>query len=198
MDSFLTARTVAIGASGSEGFTDLKDLLAIWPPAMNAVIVAVLHRPSDRQSFLREVLQRTSRVPVVVAENGDRLCRGVCYIGKPDQPITVGPGRHALLLDGKGDRFRNRTIDLLFRSVAHDARAAAVGVVLSGALDDGSRGLAAIREAGGITMVLDPHDKPRGMQRNAIDYDGPISFVGNLPALAWALSRLTMTDNATG
>jgi hypothetical protein len=36
------------------------------------------------------------------------------------------------------------------------------------------------------------------MQRNAIDYDGPISFVGNLPALAWALSRLTMTDNATG
>ncbi|MFL9944136.1 chemotaxis protein CheB [Paraburkholderia graminis] len=194
MDCTLTARIVAIGASGSQGLEDLRNLLAIWPVEMNAVIVVVLHRPSDQQSFLSEVLQKRSRVPVVVADDGNPLHRGVCYMGKPNRPITLGSGRRAVLVDGAGNRFRNRTIDLLFKSVAHEAGAAAVGVILSGALDDGSRGLAAIHDAGGITMVLDPDDKPRGMQRNAIDYDGPISFVGNLPELARALSSLATAD----
>jgi two-component system chemotaxis response regulator CheB len=194
MDCTLTARIVAIGASGSQGLEDLRNLLAIWPVTMNAVIAAVLHRPCDQQSFLREVLQKKSRVPIAVAGDGDPLYRGVCYIGKPDRPITVGAGRRAVLLDGAGNRFRNRTIGLLFKSVAHEAGAAAVGVILSGALDDGSRGLAAMHDVGGTTMVLDPDDKPRGMQRNAIDYDGPISFVGNLPELARALSSLATAD----
>jgi chemotaxis response regulator CheB len=59
-----------------------------------------------------------------------------------------------------------------------------IGVVLSGSLDDGSRGLAAIHKARGLTMVLDPGHKPRGMQQNAIDFDGPISFIGTAREIA--------------
>lgn len=63
-----------------------------------------------------------------------------------------------------------------------------IGVVLSGSLDDGSRGLAAIHEAGGLTMVLTPDPKPyRGMPRNAINYDGPVDVIGSPRVIAAAI-----------
>jgi two-component system chemotaxis response regulator CheB len=64
-----------------------------------------------------------------------------------------------------------------------------IGVILSGSLDDGSRGLAAIHEARGPTMVLDPGTKPRGMQQDAIDFDGPINFVGTSKEIAKMIGR---------
>jgi len=67
----------------------------------------------------------------------------------------------------------------------------ATGIVLSGSLDDGSRGPAAIHDAGGLTMVLDPGSKPRGMQQNAIDFDGPISFVGTSEEIAALLTEIS-------
>ena len=62
-------------------------------------------------------------------------------------------------------------------------------VVLSGSLADGSRGLAAIHAAGGLTMVLDPGNKPRGMQQNAIDYDGSISLIGSPEEIAASINQ---------
>jgi two-component system chemotaxis response regulator CheB len=60
-----------------------------------------------------------------------------------------------------------------------------IGVVLSGSLDDSSRGLAAIQEAGGLTMVLTPSGPPqRGMPENAISYDGPIDLIGTPERIA--------------
>jgi two-component system chemotaxis response regulator CheB len=69
---------------------------------------------------------------------------------------------------------------LLFTSIAKYAGKRMIGVVLSGSLDDGSRGLAAIHEAGGLSMVLTPAAPPqRGMPENAISYDGPIDLIGD-------------------
>ena len=79
----------------------------------------------------------------------------------------------ASLTDGIDTNTRNRTIDLLLDSVALHALERAVGIVFSGSLDDGSRGLAAIHAAGGVTMVLNLGRKPVGMQQHAIEYDGP-------------------------
>jgi len=65
-----------------------------------------------------------------------------------------------------------------------------IGVVLSGALDDGSRGLAAIHEAGGLTIVLTPGRSPeRGMPENAISYDGPIDLIGDPLQIAEGICR---------
>ena len=93
----------------------------------------------------------------------------------------------AHLHPGAGHRLRGRTIDVLFKSLATHAGTRATGIVLSGLLDDGSRGLAAIHAAGGFTVVLDPGGKSRGMQQNAIDYDGPISLVGTAEEIAAAI-----------
>jgi two-component system chemotaxis response regulator CheB len=76
-------------------------------------------------------------------------------------------------------------VDLLFTSVAARAGKRMIGVVLSGALHDGSRGLAAIHHAGVLTMVLASGRSPqRGIPENAISYDGPIDLIGDLRCIA--------------
>jgi chemotaxis response regulator CheB len=102
------------------------------------------------------------------------------------------------LLDDPTNGYRNRTIDALFRSVAAHAGSEMIGVVLSGSLDDGSRGLAAIKAAGGTSMVLTPNRRGRkGMPENAINYDGPIDKIGTPEQIAVEIRHL-LAQRSTG
>jgi two-component system chemotaxis response regulator CheB len=149
------------------------------PNPLAAIVLVVLHRPWDRLSHLRDILARASHLPVDIAEDGDRLQLGTCYIGEPAEHLTLAARSRVHLLDDPINSYRNRTIDPLFRSVAAHAGSRMVGVVPSGSLDDGSRGLAAIKAAGGTTMVLTPHRSGgRGVPENAMNYDGPIDKIG--------------------
>lgn len=185
---------VAIGASGGEGLNDIKALLDGLPHPISAVVMVVLHRPSEKLSALRAVLARGCDMPVIVASEAEKLVPGNCYIGEPNGHLTLFARNSAHLVPGGGNRLRNRTIDALFTSLARHAAPQIVGVILSGSLDDGSRGLAAIHAARGLTMVLDPGSKPRGMQQNAIDYDGPISYIGNAAEIAAAIAVVIAHD----
>jgi two-component system chemotaxis response regulator CheB len=176
---------VAIGASGGEGLDDLKALLAALPADLPAVVLVVLHRPSDRLSHLKQVLSRVSQMPVLVAEEGERFRIRSCYIGEPDDHLSLAAKSNVRLVEGAQDKHRNRTVDILFNSVAAHARERAIGVVLSGSLDDGSRGLAAIAHAGGTTMVLTRHGVAEyGMPENAAAYNGPIHVLGSATIIA--------------
>ncbi len=175
---------IAIGASGGEGLHDIENLLSHLPATLGAIVMVVLHRPSDRVSSLRNVLARHSNIPIVIAGEAERLEPGVCYIGEPDKHLTLVDTYLAHLVPGTAHLHRNRTIDVLFQSLALHAGPRAIGIILSGALDDGSRGMAAIHAAKGLTFVLDPGHKPTGMQQNAIDFDGAISFIGTSEQIA--------------
>lgn len=176
---------VAIGASGGEGLTDIRDLLAALPVSLPAVVLVVLHRPSDQISHLREVLSRSSQMPVLVAQQDDQFRAGCCYVGEPNAHLTLARKSNVRLVEGADDKHRNRTIDILFNSVAAHARARGIGVVLSGSLSDGSRGLAAIAHAGGVSMVLTKGGiAERGMPENAVAYDGPIDVLGSAATIA--------------
>ena len=182
---------IAIGASGSEGMTDMVMLLRLLPKPVHAVVLAVLHRPFHKVSYLRDILARDCGMPVVVAEEAERFVPGTCYIGEPDGHLTLATDAQASLVTGQADRLRNRTVDTLFNSVAAFSPGRAIGIILSGSLDDGSRGLAAIRVAQGLTMVLDPSHKSRGMQQNAIEHDGPVDLVGTACMIAEMVGRVT-------
>lgn len=175
---------VAIGASGSEGLDDIRDLLGALPALLDAIVMVVLHRPSDQISHLREVLARSTKLRVLIATETESLVPGTCYIGAPDEHLTLVDTNLAHMVPGEDNRLRNRTVDTLFNSLALHAGNRTIGIVLSGWLSDGSRGLAAIHAEGGLTMVLDPGHKPRGMQQNAIDFDGPISLIGTAAEIA--------------
>jgi two-component system chemotaxis response regulator CheB len=181
---------VAVGASGAEGLRDIKALLTALPASIPAVVLVVLHRPWDMPSNLRAILAHNCPHPVVIAEEGEKFERGTVYIGAPDQHLTLVARSFGESVDDPQRSHGNRTVDLLFRSVATHGRGRMIGVVLSGSLDDGSRGLAAIHEEGGLTMVLTPDLLPRqGMPENAIAYDGPIDTIGSTQVIASAILR---------
>ena len=176
---------VAIGASGAEGLNDICDLLSRLPEELAAVVLVVLHRPSDQVSHLRAVLSRASKMPVLAASDGDRFRTGRCYIGAPDAHLSLAANSNVRLVEGVAHKHRGRTVDILFESVAAHARTRGIGIVLSGSLDDGSRGLAAIADAGGATMVITHHNvAQRGMPMNAIAFDGPVDVVGGAAEIA--------------
>ncbi|WP_434677195.1 chemotaxis protein CheB [Pseudomonas sp. R1-18] len=181
---------VAVGASGDAGLENICSLMSALPADLDAIVMIVLHRPWSEPSQLREVLSRRSAMPVVIASQGDRLAPGTAYIGEPSVHLTLLERRFAFLT-GDPDRLHgNRTVDLLFQSVADCGGSQTIGVVLSGSLDDGSRGLAAIHKAGGTTMVVrSPTKSTNSMPTNAIAYDGPVSVVGSEAELAFAITR---------
>ena len=140
MESAGSPWIVAIGASGSEGLSDIKDVLAFLPPALPAVIMIVLHRGWNRPTNLRDVLACASALPVIIAAEGQYLAVGKVYIGEPAQHLTLAANTFGDLIDDPARDYGGRTVELLFNSVAAHAGKRMIGVVLSGSLDDGSRG----------------------------------------------------------
>ena len=127
---------------------------------------------------------------MLVAKDGERFSAGCCYIGEPNDHLSLAAKSNVRLVEGGQDKHRNRTVDILFHSVAAHARGRGIGVVLSGSLDDGSRGLAAIAHAGGATMVLTKQGVAGpGMPENAEAYDRPIDVLGPSTIIAREIAR---------
>jgi two-component system, chemotaxis family, protein-glutamate methylesterase/glutaminase len=190
---------VAIGASGSTGMLDIRTLLTAMRPNIDAIVLIVLHRSFSYPSELHEILARETGMRVILAKDGEHFERGSCYIGKPAAHLSLAARSFGKLVEDPRASHRNRTIDLLFRSVAAHGGGRVIGVILSGALDDGSRGLAAIHDMGGRTMVLTPSafSTTDGMPENAINYNGPIDFIGWPLEIAAAIHRLVDMKEAT-
>jgi two-component system chemotaxis response regulator CheB len=151
-------------------------------------VLVVLHRPGDQVSYLREVLASKSRMPVVEAIHGQELLVATCYLGQPSDHLEVDELVHAKLLSDPRMTRRGRTIDDLFVSLARHAGPRTIGVVLSGALRDGAKGLAEIKQAGGITLVQSPEDAEfESMPRSAIAHGGIVEVIAPTTELAHAI-----------
>src|SRR5215813_10393048 len=109
---------VAVGASGPEGVNDTEVLLGALPSTLSAAVMVVIHRSWDHQSYLRDALASASALPVVILADGQHLQIGIVYIGEPSQHLTLASNGIGELLDDPSRHYRNRTIDLLFDSVA--------------------------------------------------------------------------------
>lgn len=176
---------VAIGASGPQGLDDIRKLLEELPATIAGVVMVVLHRSWNHPSCLHAILTAATTLPVIVAADGEHLATGTVYIGEPSQHITLRAHGYCGVTDDPDRKHGNRTIDLLFKSVSAHAGPRMIGVILSGSLDDGSRGLAAIHDAGGSTMVRTPSDSRWGdMPKNAISFGSPIDLIGDFRAIA--------------
>jgi two-component system, chemotaxis family, protein-glutamate methylesterase/glutaminase len=183
---------VAIGASAG-GIDALRDLLQEIPAGFSGAILVVVHRPPEFDSRLHEVLGHYSHLPVVLARAGETMKRGVCYVSTPSQHLTLDRNdRFVLLPDGF---YRAHNIDVLFHSLARNAGPRTIGVILSGMQKDGTAGLAAIKEAGGVALVQAPREAAYpDMPRNAILHDGGIDLVAPARLLGRELCRRVGVD----
>jgi two-component system, chemotaxis family, protein-glutamate methylesterase/glutaminase len=174
---------VAVGASAG-GVEALTRVVADLPADLGAPVLIVLHTPPEPRSHLAEILTRAGTLPAAQAQDGDRLEPNRIYVAPPDHHLLVVDGT-LHVVRGPHENGHRPAIDPLFRSAALAFREGAIGVVLSGSLDDGSAGSAAITGLGGSVLVQDPDDAAfPDMPRNAIVADNPHAVlpVGELGA----------------
>jgi two-component system chemotaxis response regulator CheB len=147
---------VAIGASAG-GVEALTQLVARLPADLSAAVLVVLHLAPRTPSVLPRILARHAVVPVLRAEDHLHLQPGTVTVAVPDRHLLVS-GHEVRVVEGPSENGHRPAIDVLFRSVARWWDGRSVGVVLTGALDDGSSGLRAIADAGGLCLVQDPQE----------------------------------------
>src|SRR5262249_51242159 len=144
-------RIVVIGASAG-GVEALMGLVRLLPQDFPAPVLITIHVPANGTSMLPTILTRVGHLPAIHAKNQQPLEGGHIYIAPPDKHLLVKQG---YIMPSRGPRENgNRpAIDPLFRTAARIYGNKVIGIVLSGVLDDGTAGLLAIKERGGITIV---------------------------------------------
>jgi two-component system chemotaxis response regulator CheB len=165
-------RIVVVGASAG-GVEALSAFAKSLPPDLDAAVLVVLHLSATARSVLPQILSRAQTLGATYPKDGQKIQTGRIYVAPPDQHLMVNGERMTL---NRGPRVNGcrPAVDPLFRSAAVHFRDRAIGVILSGSLDDGSEGLRAIREAGGIAIVQSIEDSAfTGMPSSAIQAANP-------------------------
>ena len=158
---------VVIGAS-SGGLEPLMEIVAGLPADIEASLFVVVHVPAQATSQLPHILSRAGRLPAIHAQDGEAILPRHIYVAPPDYHLLLGH-RSLRIVRGPKENNHRPAIDPLFRSAARAHAARTIGIVLSGMLDDGTAGLLAIKERGGIAIVQDPKDALfPAMPRNAL------------------------------
>ena len=160
--------TIGIGASAG-GLEALQTFLSHLPPHHDYAIVIVQHLDPDHDSLLSELLSKCTRTPVQVASDGMTLDGGNVYLIPPGKALTMSDNvLHTMDFDTP--RGRRRPIDRFFETLAADKGANAIAIVMSGTGSDGSVGIRAVKEHGGLVFVQEPEQaKYDGMPRSAIE-----------------------------
>ena len=179
---------VAIGASAG-GLEAFSNLLRALPPEPGIALVFIPHLDPTHESAMVELLARITGMPVLQAAEGMRVAVNSVYVLPPNSDMTIERGILRLVRRG-AERGHHMPIDTFFRSLAEDQSANAVGVILSGTANDGTQGLAAIKNNAGITFAQDANSaKYDGMPSSAIA-SGVVDYVLTPDRIAEELIRI--------
>jgi two-component system, chemotaxis family, protein-glutamate methylesterase/glutaminase len=177
-------RVVVIGASAG-GVESLREVVRQLPADFPAPVLAVLHVPAYQPSSLPGILSSAGPLPASHPDDGTVMKAGHIYVAPPDCHLLVDDDRLVVTKGPRENRFRP-SIDALFRSAAYNYGSRVMGVVLSGALDDGTSGLWTIKRLGGIAIVQKPNDArfesmPLSALANVhVDHELPAGDIGTL------------------
>lgn len=176
---------MVVGASAG-GLGALVELAEKLPADFGAALFVVLHVPEDASSHLAEILGRAGKLPAAAALEGAAIEPGTITVAPPGHHLVLEERRMRVIRGPKVNASRP-SVDVLFHSAARAHGARAIGVVLSGMLQDGTLGLRAIKRRGGIAVVQQDAVHP-GMTTSAI---ANVEVDAVVPAREMA-QRLTM------
>lgn len=175
---------IVVGASAG-GIDAFGKLISTLPEDFQAAIFLVMHIPAHYPSLLPEIFTRLGALPASHPIDGEPIRPGHIYIGLPDHHLQLEEGSIRITQGPKENRHRP-AIDSLFRTAANSYGSRVVGVILTGALYDGTAGLKVVKQHGGIAIVQDPAEAMfKSMPISAIehvdvDYVVPLLEMGSL------------------
>jgi two-component system chemotaxis response regulator CheB len=173
---------IVIGASAG-GVEILSMLLAALPANCPASFFIVMHIPRERPSLLADVFKVRCALPVKEAEDKEPVQPGTVYLAPPDYHLLIDRGPALALSSDEPVHFSRPSIDVLFESAADIYGERLVGLILTGANQDGAAGLAAVGRAGGRTVVQDPDTAAVAYLPQSALLEGPVDFVLTPPLL---------------
>jgi two-component system CheB/CheR fusion protein len=166
---------VGIGASAG-GLKAFELFFSKMPPDSGMAFILIPHLDPSRVSMLPELLRKYTEMPLLQANDGTKVERDTIYIIPPNKKMAINHGT-LVLTEPTEPRGLRLPIDGFFRSLAEDQGSNAIGIILSGTGTDGTMGLKAIKDAGGLTIAQDLLSAEfDGMPRSAID-TGMVDYV---------------------
>ena len=162
-------RCIVVGASAG-GYQVVVDIVSQLPADLRVPVFVVMHMPAYEQSYLAEILTNAGQLSAINPSDGAGIQPGFIYVAPPDHHLLIDDHHIAVKRGPKENGFRP-SIDALFRSAASSYGPGVIGVVLSGALNDGTSGLWSIKQQGGIAVVQDPYEaRYPSMPRSALEH----------------------------
>jgi two-component system chemotaxis response regulator CheB len=186
---------VVIGASAG-GIEALTVLLPALSRELRPPVFIVLHLPRDRPSVLADIFAQKCAVPVREAEDKEMVMPGTVYFAPSDYHLLVDQGPQLALSADDPVHHSRPSVDVLFESAADIYKDRLLGIILTGANEDGASGLAAVHDAGGVTIVQRP-DTARAphMALSALKLR-PADWVLTLNEIAGMLQTLDATSTS--
>jgi len=176
---------VVIGTSAG-GIDALLQLLTALPAGFAWPIIVVIHLSRAEETRLAPALDRRCQLTVKEADNLERLRPGTVYLAPRNYHLLVEEDLRLSLATDAPVSFSRPSVDVLFESAAYVFREKLVGIILTGANADGARGMQAVKQMGGVTIVQDPHTArfsampTMALQAAAIDHVLPLAEIAPL------------------
>jgi two-component system, chemotaxis family, protein-glutamate methylesterase/glutaminase len=183
---------VVIGASAG-AVEALSALLPALPAQYPLPIVIVVHIPPDKKSALVELFRVRCAMQVREAEDKEPISAATIYFAPPDYHLLIEMDKTLSLSSDEPVLFSRPSIDVLFESAADAFGAGLIAIVLTGANQDGAKGLRAVVEAGGAAIIQDPDDAFASAMPLAAINECPSARILSLPKIAVYLQGLGRT-----
>jgi two-component system chemotaxis response regulator CheB len=148
----MTIERIIVAGASAGGVESLMAFSASLPADFGAPVFVVMHIAPNYVSKLPEILSRSGPLPARHPEDGEKFKPGHIYIAPPDHHLLI-EGDRVIVTRGPKENRNRPSVDALFRSAAFHYRERVIGIVLSGALDDGTSGLWNIKRMGGVTIT---------------------------------------------
>jgi len=192
----MATRDVVVIGTSAGGIEALQQVARGLPAGLPASVLVVIHVPPRSPGLLPRILSRAGPLPAAHAEDGEEIRHGRIYVAPAGFHMLLDDGRIRLVA-GARENLHRPAIDPLFRSAALAGGPRVIGVVLTGALDDGTAGLRAIKRCGGTAVVQDPSEAtypsmPLSAMRSVrVDHCLPLA---EIPALLVRLTGEAIAD----
>ena len=191
-------RDIVVVGTSAGGVEALRELARGLPPDLPAAVLIVIHTPRRSPALVPRILNHAGALPAAYAQDGQPVQPGRIYVAPAGSHLILEDGV-IRLVHGARENLHRPSIDPLFRSAALAYGRRAIGVILTGALDDGTAGLHAVKRCGGVAVVQEPADAtypsmPESALRNVrVDHRAPLA---EIPALLDRLVRERLPESA--